>query len=363
MNVLRAFRQAEVWPIVLVAALGLVAVYLLLPRPRASARRLGTALGALALILAGVFIVRAGAATAETVLFYAFSAIALIAGGLLVTQANPARAALSFALVVLSTCGLFLLLAAPFLMAATVIIYAGAIIVTFLFVLMLAQQEGISDADQRSREPLLSAVTGFVLLGALLYVLQASYGTRDLDALLEKARQAASKEKANDIAAALGVGTDYNKPFFENFKAALRKGGNTAEARALEGELTNLHTEVWSQAAAAEDVAKMKEVLDRLEDIGRRARASYAVLQPDPAAPLSSASGPPANVPPFPAAGGDALRRDAAQRPEMPAENTAYLGRSLFTDYLLPVELGGTLLLVATIGAIAIAGRRGERRA
>ena len=31
--------------------------------------------------------------------------------------------------------------------------------------------------------------------------------------------------------------------------------------------------------------------------------------------------------------------------------------------YLLAVELGGTLLLVATVGAIAIAGRRGERRA
>ena len=45
----------------------------------------------------------------------------------------------------------------------------------------------------------------------------------------------------------------------------------------------------------------------------------------------------------------------------MPAENVAYLGRSLFTDYLLAVELGGTLLLVATIGAIAIASRRAER--
>jgi NADH-quinone oxidoreductase subunit J len=37
------------------------------------------------------------------------------------------------------------------------------------------------------------------------------------------------------------------------------------------------------------------------------------------------------------------------------------VGRVLFTDYLLAIELGGTLLLVATIGAIAIAGRRGEK--
>ena len=39
----------------------------------------------------------------------------------------------------------------------------------------------------------------------------------------------------------------------------------------------------------------------------------------------------------------------------LPVENTAYLGRTLFTDFLLAVELAGTLLLVATIGAIAIA--------
>ena len=43
------------------------------------------------------------------------------------------------------------------------------------------------------------------------------------------------------------------------------------------------------------------------------------------------------------------------------AANVAGLGRSLYSEHLLPVELGGTLLLVATIGAIAITGR-GPRR-
>src|SRR5439155_438322 len=79
--------------------------------------------------------VRVGKLSLETFLFYLFAAIAIVAGGLLVTQQNPARAALSFAIVVLATCGLFLLQAAPFLMAATIIVYAGAIIVTFLFVI------------------------------------------------------------------------------------------------------------------------------------------------------------------------------------------------------------------------------------
>jgi len=45
---------------------------------------------------------------------------------------------------------------------------------------------------------------------------------------------------------------------------------------------------------------------------------------------------------------------------QLPAGNVAAIGRTLFTDYLIPVELAATLLLVATIGAIAIAGRRSE---
>jgi hypothetical protein len=44
----------------------------------------------------------------------------------------------------------------------------------------------------------------------------------------------------------------------------------------------------------------------------------------------------------------------------LPAANVEALGRSLFTDYLVPVLAAGVLLLVATIGAIVIAGRRGE---
>jgi NADH:ubiquinone oxidoreductase subunit 6 (subunit J) len=45
---------------------------------------------------------------------------------------------------------------------------------------------------------------------------------------------------------------------------------------------------------------------------------------------------------------------------KLPAANVTAVGRTLFTDYLVPVELAATLLLVATIGAIVIAGRRSE---
>src|SRR2546430_1609886 len=110
------------WPLLLAPLLGLVAVYLLLPRPKRPPVLFGAGAGIASLLLAGFLIVRVGKFNIETFLFYVFSAIAILAGSLLVTQTRPARAALSFALVVMASCGLFLLQAAPFLMVATIIV-------------------------------------------------------------------------------------------------------------------------------------------------------------------------------------------------------------------------------------------------
>jgi NADH-quinone oxidoreductase subunit J len=336
---------AAFWPVLLPLLAGALAVYFLLPRPQAFPVLLGAALGVLALLLAGVLLVRVGGLTPETVLFYAFSGIAVASGCLLVTQRNPARAALSFALVVLSTCGLFLLLAAPFLMAATVIIYAGAIIVTFLFVVMLAQPAGLSDADARSREPLLATATGFVLLGALLYVLQLSYGTHDIDRLQERTRRAAAQDSKDDIIRSTGP----NEELFTDYKDLFAsRGWPDLLARAKV-----VHEDKWLAATGGDSVEPLKETLAELEALGEEARNRIGALQPPDRAPLSSdLSGPRSSVP-F-----QELRRGRGGWPQLPAENAAYLGRSLFTDYLLPVELGGMLLLVATVGAIAIAHRR-----
>src|SRR5262249_28680304 len=203
-------------------------------------------------VWAGLLLVSRGAVDAESFLFYAFSATAITSGGLLVTQRNPARAALSFALVVLSTCGLFLLLAAPFLMAATIIIYAGAIIVTFVFVIMLAQQSGISNADQRSREPLLSCIAGFVLLAALLMVLNQSYNIRALSSLLDRTETALSKSTADEIASALGE----QRAYFDDFrKAADDARVSPSLSEPFEQSLTELEVHFRMQPM---DVAKVR---------------------------------------------------------------------------------------------------------
>ena len=70
---------------------------------------------------------------ADEVMFWVFGIGALLCGVLMITARNPVYAALWFALTTLATCGLFLLQSAPFLAAATIIVYAGAVIVTFLF--------------------------------------------------------------------------------------------------------------------------------------------------------------------------------------------------------------------------------------
>ncbi len=235
-------------------ALGALGIYLLLPKPKGKTSLLGSlaALGSLAWL--GYLGFSPTGITIETGLFYLFGFFALVGAGLMVTQTNPARAAISFVLVVICVGGLMLLLAAPFLMAANMIVYAGAIVVTFLFVLMLASQRAPSDSDNRSREPALACFTGLALSASLILLLQ-----RD-------------QENANK-----GMG---------QWKGL---GAPVAAVR--------LHQE-------------------------------------------------------------ENLRRDASGRPHSPADNTTFLGQTLYTSLLLPVELAGALLLVATVGAILIAQRR-----
>jgi NADH-quinone oxidoreductase subunit J len=100
--------------------------------------------------------------------------VTLIAAGAAVTLRSPVYCAVWFALSLLGTAGLFLFQGAQFLAAATIIVYAGAILVTFLFVLMLAQSTGRAYYDRVSWEPLVSAVTGAVLIGILTMALMST---------------------------------------------------------------------------------------------------------------------------------------------------------------------------------------------
>ena len=73
----------------------------------------------------------------DAILFFLFAAIAIIAGVSLVLQRHPISSALSLIFVMGSLAVLYLLLGAPFIAAAQLLVYAGAIMVLFVFVIML----------------------------------------------------------------------------------------------------------------------------------------------------------------------------------------------------------------------------------
>ena len=74
---------------------------------------------------------------AETFIFYAFSALAIIASTLVIGQRNPMYSVLLLIASFGALSGLYIQLEAPFVAVAQIIIYAGAIMVLFLFVVML----------------------------------------------------------------------------------------------------------------------------------------------------------------------------------------------------------------------------------
>ncbi|MFW6058746.1 MAG: NADH-quinone oxidoreductase subunit J [Phycisphaeraceae bacterium] len=172
--------------------LGGLALLLLMPKQRGNLPVLGTLLGGAA--LGGAWLLLAGGFVGESVLeqltglspaafsyYYVFSAIAIVAAVRVITHTRPVYSALWFVMVVLSSAGLLLVLAAEFMAFAMIIIYAGAILVTYVFVIMLASQSQSPDApadapevspvyDRFAREPFSAVVAGFLLLAVLLTV-------------------------------------------------------------------------------------------------------------------------------------------------------------------------------------------------
>ena len=85
----------------------------------------------------------------------------------MITHPRPVYSALYFVLLVVAVAFLLVLQRAEFLAVALIIIYAGAILVTYAFVIMLAQQAGAAAYDIRSREPFWAVLAGFVTMGAV----------------------------------------------------------------------------------------------------------------------------------------------------------------------------------------------------
>lgn len=277
----------EHWLLVLPMVLGAFAVARLMPKGEPRSTLVARLLGLAAVGFVGGTLLQPTGAVLNDVLFFLFAGVAVLAAALMITHRNPAYSALWFAVVTLAVCGLFLLQSAPFLASATVIVYAGAIIVTFLFVLMLAQQAGATNYDQHSRQPCIATFTGFVLLGAMLFVLLPSK-----DGLAGRAQTG------------VALLAEPTRPL----QVVTNEGPPGPSAASFVGEESSPSSEPSSE----------------------------------PVVPVKP--------------------RIVPSSTSVPTENTfgtmRALGRSLFGDYLFAVELAGTLLLVASIGAIVIAPKR-----
>jgi NADH-quinone oxidoreductase subunit J len=107
-----------------------------------------------------------GGAVAD-VLFYVFAALTLLCGILVIVNPfsrNPVTSAMFLVLTIISMSGLFVLLHAFFLAAVQIIVYAGAVLVLFVFVLMLLDLK----EEQRRKIKLYGFVAGVVAVGGIL---------------------------------------------------------------------------------------------------------------------------------------------------------------------------------------------------
>ena len=156
-------------------AIGAIGIALALPRRGLNPQLLGmliAAIGAGAVIL-GISLRAAKTGDLPNFHFYLFGVIALGASLRVISHPRPVYAALYFVLTIIASAGLYVLLSAEFMAFALVIVYAGAILITYLFVIMLATEsptadevEALADYDRFSREPVLAAIIGFILVAS-----------------------------------------------------------------------------------------------------------------------------------------------------------------------------------------------------
>ena len=102
--------------------------------------------------------------------FYFLSAVAVISALLVITRRNPVHSALALIFTLLSLAGLYLMLYAPFVAGVQIILYAGGIMVLFLFVIMLVSIETAQRQPQFNKQWHVAALAVAVLAAMFVYI-------------------------------------------------------------------------------------------------------------------------------------------------------------------------------------------------
>jgi len=112
------------------------------------------------------------------ILFFVFTAFALICGIMILVSRNPVNSAMFLVLTIASLAGLFMLLEAFFLAAIQILVYAGAVMVLFLFVIMLLDLK----AEERRRIKIFGLASGVIAVSAIAAIFFKCLKATPLDA-------------------------------------------------------------------------------------------------------------------------------------------------------------------------------------
>ncbi len=107
---------------------------------------------------------------APTFFFYLLATLAVVSAILVITRKNAVHSALSLIVTLLSLAGLYLMLYAPFVAGVQIVLYAGGIMVLFLFVIMLVNLDKAAKEEQFNHQWHIGILASLVLGALFLYV-------------------------------------------------------------------------------------------------------------------------------------------------------------------------------------------------
>jgi NADH-quinone oxidoreductase subunit J len=141
----------------------------------------------------------------EDAFFYVFAALTLLCAVLVIANPfsrSPVTSAMFLVLTIISMSGLFLLLHAFFLAAVQILVYAGAVMVLFLFVIMLLDLK----EEQRRKIKFFSFIAGIIAVGGIVSAFVKSLAS-------VKESTVAPKLEGDTIALGKLLFTQYTLPF------------------------------------------------------------------------------------------------------------------------------------------------------
>jgi NADH-quinone oxidoreductase subunit J len=145
----------------------------------------------------------------ERIIFYIFAAILVFAAGRVITVRNPVHAVLHLVLAFFTCAGLWLLLEAEFLAIALVLVYVGAVMVLFLFVVMMLDINTSPLREGFVKYLPIGATVAVLIFAEMFLVVGSKHFGREVVAI--PARHAADYSNVRELGSVLY--TDYVYPF------------------------------------------------------------------------------------------------------------------------------------------------------